>query len=88
LLFITARGPPIATVAPQQSSSTTTVSAPVLPAAPIQHTALPPELGRMVPIQITLPPQPGSGETQARVLNIQVPAAALQGKRKKEKKYI
>ncbi|CAB3372651.1 Hypothetical predicted protein [Cloeon dipterum] len=33
----------------------------------------------MVPIQITLPPQPGSAETQPRVLNIQVPAAALQG---------
>jgi len=39
-----------------------------------------PDLGRMVPIQITLPPQPGSAETQPRVLNIQVPAAALQGK--------
>lgn len=38
-----------------------------------------PDLGRMVPIQITLPPQPGSAETQPRVLNIQVPAAALQG---------
>ncbi|KAF4520851.1 hypothetical protein B566_EDAN011166 [Ephemera danica] len=72
-----------ATTASMPSSSNTTVSAPppALPLnpAPVTTATLPPELGRMVPIQITLPPTPGSGETQPRVLNIQVPAAALQG---------
>ncbi|KAG5895125.1 hypothetical protein JTB14_008561 [Gonioctena quinquepunctata] len=36
------------------------------------------QLDKLVPIQITLPPQPGSDGTQ-RVLTIQVPASALQG---------
>ncbi|CAG9859589.1 unnamed protein product [Phyllotreta striolata] len=45
-------------------------SAPVQP--PLQH------LDKLVPIQITLPPQPGSDGSQ-RVLTIQVPGSALQG---------
>lgn len=34
---------------------------------------------KMVPIQITLPPQPGTEGNQSRVLTIQVPQSALQG---------
>lgn len=43
----------------------------------IQQLALDPN--RQVPLQITLPPQAGSYETQPRVLTIQVPASALAG---------
>lgn len=48
---------------------------------PVQQVvATPPAvLDRQVPIQITLPPQPGVRDSQQRVLTIQVPASAIQG---------
>ncbi|KAI4485366.1 hypothetical protein M0804_006871 [Polistes exclamans] len=50
--------------------------------APVQQvvTTTPPAvLDRQVPIQITLPPQPGTRDSQQRILTIQVPASAIQG---------
>lgn len=38
------------------------------------------DYGKPVPIQITLPAQVGSPNTQPRTLTIQVPASALHGK--------
>lgn len=35
---------------------------------------------KMVPIHLTLPPPPGSADTQPRTFNIQVPASAIQSK--------
>ncbi|KAF7399332.1 hypothetical protein HZH68_007924 [Vespula germanica] len=48
--------------------------------APVQQvvTTPPAVLDRQVPIQITLPPQPGARDSQQRVLTIQVPASAIQ----------
>ncbi|XP_043671599.1 transcription initiation factor IIA subunit 1 isoform X3 [Vespula pensylvanica] len=47
---------------------------------PVQQvvTTPPAVLDRQVPIQITLPPQPGARDSQQRVLTIQVPASAIQ----------
>ena len=57
----------------------------------IQHTGTPVQqlvtstsavMDRQVPIQITLPPQTGVPDAPLRVLTIQVPASAIQGKLK------
>lgn len=37
------------------------------------------DLNKQVPIHITLPAQGGAGDSQPRILTIQVPASALQG---------
>jgi transcription initiation factor TFIIA large subunit len=37
------------------------------------------DLDKQVPIHITLPAQGGAGDSQPRILTIQVPASALQG---------
>ncbi|KAG8232657.1 hypothetical protein J437_LFUL012617 [Ladona fulva] len=55
----------------QATNSTATANA--------QNTVLP-EPNKTVPVQITLPPQAGSNDTHPRVLTIQVPASAIQGK--------
>ncbi|XP_047353964.1 transcription initiation factor IIA subunit 1 isoform X1 [Vespa velutina] len=61
----------------QQQTSSTTLQH---PNAPVQQvvTTPPAVLDRQVPIQITLPPQPGARDSQQRVLTIQVPASAIQ----------
>ncbi|CAB3372649.1 Hypothetical predicted protein [Cloeon dipterum] len=73
---VTKTAAPALVAATSNATPTTATNSAVLQTAAIANIA---DLGRMVPIQITLPPQPGSAETQPRVLNIQVPAAALQG---------
>lgn len=62
-----------AAAAAQASSSATSMPAPPTPAAII---GLDPS--KIVPIQITLPPLPNSSTPEPRVLEIQVPASALQ----------
>lgn len=54
----------------QQQHSTTPVQQVVTASAVLE---------RQVPIQITLPPQPGVPDGPQRILSIQVPASALQG---------
>ncbi|XP_059481072.1 transcription initiation factor IIA subunit 1 [Neocloeon triangulifer] len=73
---VTKTAAPALVAVTSNSTPTTATTSAALPTAGVTTI---PDLGRMVPIQITLPPQPGSAETQPRVLNIQVPAAALQG---------
>lgn len=59
-----------ATLQQQQQHSTTPVQQVVTASAVLE---------RQVPIQITLPPQPGVPDGPQRILSIQVPASALQG---------
>ncbi|KAL2722499.1 transcription initiation factor IIA subunit 1-like isoform X1 [Vespula squamosa] len=64
----------------QQQSSHSSSSTLQHSNAPVQQvvTTPPAVLDRQVPIQITLPPQPGARDSQQRVLTIQVPASAIQ----------
>ncbi|KAK2583070.1 hypothetical protein KPH14_009103 [Odynerus spinipes] len=65
----------------QQTSHPSGTTLQQQPNAPVQQvvTTPPAVLDRQVPIQITLPPQPGVRDSQQRVLTIQVPASAIQG---------
>ncbi|XP_029173983.1 transcription initiation factor IIA subunit 1 isoform X2 [Nylanderia fulva] len=70
---------------PQQHTNLTEMSCQQQPqqhsTTPVQQVVTAPAavLDRQVPIQITLPPQPGIPDGPQRILSIQVPASALQG---------